>query len=263
MPFAVAVGDGPSGRTHTMDTTGYVALSRMVALQRQTDMTAHNIANANTPGFKASRMLFSDYLVNQRRVEQPIAARTVHFVQDRGTHREMAAGAMQSTGNPLDIALADDGFLVFDTPRGERYSRNGRLTLDNDGRLVGPEGFAVLAEGGEPIVIAPDEGQISIATDGTVSTENGRIGRIRVVRFEDPQALRAEGVNLYATEEEPLPVDAPVVMQGMVEESNVNAVVELTLLMAQMREFQFASQFVEREGERQTQAIERLTRRRG
>jgi flagellar basal-body rod protein FlgF len=245
-----------------MDTTSYVALSRMVALQRQTDMTAHNIANANTPGFKASRMLFSDYLVNQRRVDQPIAARTVHFVQDRGTHREMAVGAMQSTGNPLDIALAEGCFLVFDTPRGERYSRNGRLTLDNDGRLVGPEGFPVLSQGGEPIVIAPDEGRISIATDGTVSTENGQVGRIRVVRFEDPQALRAEGANLYAAEEEPLPVDAPVVMQGMVEESNVQPVVELTMLMAQMREFQFAAQFIEREGERQAQAIERLTRRR-
>ena len=245
-----------------MDTTGYVVLSRMVALQRQTDMTAHNIANANTPGFKASRMLFSDYLVNQRRVDQPAAARTVHFVQDRGTHREMATGALQSTGNPLDIALARDGFLVFATPRGERYGRNGRLTLDADGRLVGAEGFPVLAEGGEPIVIAPDEGQITIAADGTVSTENGRIGRIRVVRFDDPQALRAEGVNLYASDAEPRPADAPVVMQGMVEESNVRPVIELTLLMAQLREFQFAAQFIEREGERQTQAIERLTRRR-
>jgi flagellar basal-body rod protein FlgF len=246
-----------------MDTTGYLALSRMVALQRQTDMTAHNIANANTPGFKASRMVFSDYLVTQRRVDQPLGARTVQFVQDRGTHRDMTTGALQATGNPLDVALAEDGFLVFDTPGGERYGRNGRLTLDPDGRLVGPQGFPVLSDAGAPIVIAPDEGRISIATDGTISTENGEIGRLGVVRFADPQALRAEGANLYAADEEPLPVEAPVVMQGVVEASNVQAVVEMTMLMAQMREFQFATQFVEREGERQTQAIERLTRRRG
>lgn len=246
-----------------MDTTGYVALSRMVALQRQTDMTAHNVANANTPGFKASRMLFSDYLVNQRRVDQQAAARTVQFVQDRGTHRQMATGALQTTGNALDVALAEEGFLVFDTARGERYSRNGRLTLDADGQLVGPDGFPVQSAEGVPVVIPQDQGRISIATDGTISTEEGEIGRLRVVRFEDPQALRAEGVNLYAADDPPVPVETPVVMQGVVEESNVQPVVELTMLMAQMREFQFASQFVEREGERQVQAIERLTRRRG
>lgn len=246
-----------------MDTTGYVALSRMVALQRQTDMTAHNVANANTPGFKASRMLFSDYLVNQRRVDQQAAARTVQFVQDRGTHRQMATGALQTTGNALDVALAEEGFLVFDTARGERYSRNGRLTLDADGQLVGPDGFPVQSAEGVPVVIPQDQGRISIATDGTISTEEGEIGRLRVVRFEDPQALRAEGVNLYAADDPPVPVETPVVMQGVVEESNVQPVVELTMLMAQMREFQFASQFVEREGERQAQAIERLTRRRG
>lgn len=246
-----------------MDTTGYVALSRMVALQRQTEMTAHNIANANTPGFKVSRMLFSDYLVNQRRVDQQPAARTVQFVQDRGTHREMATGALLTTGNALDVALAEDGFLVFETARGERFGRNGRLTLDADGRLVGTDGYPVLSVAGQPIVIPQDQGRVNIATDGTISTEDGEIGRLSVVRFEDPQALRAEGMNLYAADDAPIPVDRPVVMQGVVEESNVRPVVEMTMLMAQMREFQFASQFVEREGERQAQVIERLTRRRG
>lgn len=246
-----------------MDTTGYVALSRMVALQRQTEMTAHNIANTNTPGFKASRMLFSDYLVNQRRVDQQADARTVQFVQDRGTHRETTAGPLQNTANPLDVALQDEGYLVFDTPRGERYSRNGRLTLDTDGQLVGPDGFPVLSRAGQPIVIPAEDGPVTIAADGTISTREGDIAQLNVVRFDDPQALVAEGTNLFAADAPALPVDRPVVMQGMVEESNVKPVVELTLLMAQMREFQFASQFVEREGERQTQAIERLTRRRG
>lgn len=245
-----------------MDTTGYVALSRMVALTRQTEMTAHNIANAGTPGFKASRMLFSDYLVTQHRVAQPAGARTVQFVQDRGTHRDMRPASLQTTGNPLDVALTGEGFLVFDTPRGERYGRNGRLTLDADGRLVGAEGFAVLSDAGTPIVIPPEQRRISIAADGTVSTEGGEIARLGVVRFADPQALRAEGANLYAADAPPEPVERPAVLQGAVEEANVQPVVELTLLMAQLREFQFAAQFVEREGERQTQAIERLTRRR-
>ncbi|WP_114375073.1 flagellar basal-body rod protein FlgF [Elioraea thermophila] len=245
-----------------MDTTTYVGLSRLVALQRQTEMTAHNIANANTPGFKASRMLFSDYLVTQHRVTQPIGARPVQFVQDRGTHRDFSPAAMQKTENPLDIALGAEGFLVFATDRGERYGRNGRLAIDPEGRLVGSDGSPVLSEAGAPIVVAPTDVRISIAPDGTVSTENGPIGRLRVVRFEDPQALKAEGANLYAAEEAPVPVAEPKIAQGMVEEANVEPVVELVTLMTQLREFQFTTQLVEQEGERRAQAIERLTRRR-
>ncbi len=246
-----------------MDTTTYVGLSRMIALQRQIEMTANNIANAGTPGFKASRLLFSDYLVNQRRVAQPLEARQVQFVQDRGTHRDFAIGRMQKTGNPLDVALGGEGFFVFATDRGERFGRNGRLTLDGEGRMVGPEGFPVLSTAGAPIVVAPTDSRIAIAPDGTVSTENGIVGRLRVVRFDQPQALLSEGANLYASDEEPRDVAAPMVMQGMIEDANVQPVVELVTMMAQLREFQFASQLVEQEGERRTQAIERLTRRRG
>ncbi|MCS6921171.1 MAG: flagellar basal-body rod protein FlgF [Elioraea sp.] len=245
-----------------MDTTTYVGLSRLVALQRQTEMTAHNIANANTPGFKASRMLFSDYLVTQRRVAQPISARPIQFVQDRGTHRDFKPAAMQKTENPLDIALGAEGFLVFATDRGERYGRNGRLAIDPEGRLVGADGSPVLSEAGTPIVVAPTDVRLSIAPDGTVSTENGPVGRLRVVRFEDPQTLKAEGATLYAAEEAPVPVAEPKIAQGVVENANVEPVVELVTLMTQLREFQFTTQLVEQEGERRAQAIERLTRRR-
>ncbi|MCS6853578.1 MAG: flagellar basal-body rod protein FlgF [Elioraea sp.] len=245
-----------------MDTTTYVGLSRLVALQRQTEMTAHNIANANTPGFKAARMLFSDYLVTQRRVAQPAEARTVQFVQDRGTHRDFAPARMQKTANPLDIALGAEGFLVFATDRGERYGRNGRLALDPDGRLVGADGSPVLSEAGTPIVLSPVDSRITIAPDGTVSTENGEVGRLRVVRFQDPQALKAEGANLFSAEEAPVAVAEPKIAQGMVEDANVEPVIELVTLMTQLREFQFTAQLVEQEGERRAQAIERLTRRR-
>ncbi len=248
-----------------MEQTTYVALSRMIALQRQTEMTAHNIANANTPGFKGSRKVFGDYLLTQHRVDQPTGARTIHFVQDRATHRDHAPAPHSRTGNSLDVALSSDGMLAFETPRGERFGRNGRLTLDPTGRLTSSEGYPVLSTTGQPIVVAPNESSIAIAADGTVSTPNGEVGKLRVVRFEEPQKLVAEGANLYRAEEgqDPEAVEAPGVMQGMVEEANIQPIVELTLLMAQQREFEFASQFVEREGERSTQVIERLLRRRG
>jgi flagellar basal-body rod protein FlgF len=247
-----------------MEQVGYVALSRMIALQRQTEMTAHNMANANTPGFKAARMVFGDYLLTQHRVAQPAGARTIQFVQDRASHRDHAASPMARSGNSLDIALASDGFLAFATPRGERYGRNGRLTLDPDGRITSSEGFPVLSTTGQPLVVAPNEPSITIAADGSVSTPNGEIGRLRVVRFAEPQKLIAEGATLYRAAEgqEPEPVAQPQVLQGMIEESNVNPILELTMLMGQQREFEFAAQFVEREGERRQQAIDRILRRR-
>lgn len=247
-----------------MDQTSYVALSRLVALTRQTEMTAHNMANANTPGFKASRMVFGDYLLNQHRVAQPAGGRTVQFVQDRATHRDHAPSPKAQTGNTLDIALASDGFLAFETPRGERFSRNGRLTLDATGRITSSDGNPVLSTTGQPIVVAPSEASISIAADGTVSTPNGEVGRLRVVRFAEPQKLTAEGATLFRAEEDQVPeaVAEPQVMQGKIEQSNVNPIIELTMLIGQQREFEFAAQFVEREGERRQQAIDRLSRRR-
>lgn len=247
-----------------MEQTTYVALSRMIAIQRQTEMTANNIANAGTPGFKGSRAVFADYLVTQHRVDQPAGARTIHFVQDRATYRDHEAAPMQRTGNTLDVAIASDGFLAYETPRGERFGRNGRMTLDPNGRITSSEGYPVLSTEGTPLVVAPNESRITIAADGTVSTPDGEIGRLRVVRFEQPQKLVAEGATLFRAAEgqEREAVAAPGVMQGMVEEANVQPVVELTLLMAQQREFEFAAQFVEREGERQLQAIDRLLRRR-
>jgi len=247
-----------------MEQTTFVALSRMIALQRQTEMTANNIANANTPGFKGSRQVFSDYLLTQHRVAQPAGARTIHFVQDRATHRDHAVSPHSRTGNTLDVALAADGFLAFETPRGERFGRNGRLTLDPGGRITSSEGFPVLSTEGQPLIVAPNEAAIAIAADGTVSTPTGEIGKLRVVRFEEPQKLVAEGATLFRPEEgqQPETVAEPAVMQGMVEDSNIQPVLELTLLMAQQREFEFAAQFVEREGERAMQAIDRLLRRR-
>lgn len=247
-----------------MEQTSFVALSRMIALQRQTEMTAHNIANANTPGFKGSRKIFGDYLLTQHSVAQPAGARTIHFVQDRATYRDHADSPTSRTGNPLDIALASDGFLAFETLRGERFSRNGRLTLDPQGRITSSEGYPVLSTQGTPLVVAPNESSITIAADGTVSTPNGEIGRLRVVRFQEPQKLIAEGAALFRADEgqEPAAVAAPMVMQGMIEESNVRPLIELTLLMSQQREFEFNAQFIEREGERRQQAVDRLLRRR-
>lgn len=246
-----------------MDNPGYIILSRLALQQRATAVLAHNIANADTPGFRALRPVFAEYLVRQQRAAVPPGGRDIAFVQDRATWREMEPGPLQPTGNPLDLAISGEGFFVVETPRGERYTRAGRFSIGEGGRIVDMEGHPVLGVGGNPIALAPNDTRITIQGDGTIRSENGEIGRLGIVRFENPQALRAEGDRLFdAAGEDPLPVERPAVLQGMVEGSNVRPILEMTRLTAELREFQFAAQFAEREGERLATAVERILRRR-
>jgi len=130
--------------------------------------------------------------------------------------------------------------------------------------VVDPAGNPVLSEGGQPLTLPPGDVRLEVKGDGSVSSESGPIGRLRVVRFDDPQRLMAEGARLMAAPEgvEALPSPAPGVVQGAVEESNVSPVAELTRLTAGLREFQFAAQFIEKEGERLGTAVDRILKRR-
>ncbi len=248
-----------------MDSPGYIVLSRLVAAQRATAVTANNIANAETPGFRANRPLFGTVLERQIGAAAPRGGERIAYAQDRATWREASPAPLQRTGNPLDIAISDpDGYFAVETPRGERFTRAGRFTLDAEGRITDPSGHALLDTNGLPLRIAPGTANIEIRGDGSVMTENGLVGRIRVVRFEDPQRLQAEGDRELATPADmpAIPVDRPGVVQGAVEGSNVRPVLELTRLTEDMRQFQFVSQMAEREGERLSTAVERILRRR-
>jgi len=150
-----------------------------------------------------------------------------------------------------------------ETPRGERYTRAGRFAIGQDGRLLDHQGNAVLNANSQAIAIAPGDTRIEIQGDGTIRSANGVLGRLRVVRFDNEQALRAEGDRHFdAAGETPEDIARPSVVQGAVEGSNVQSVLEMTRMMAELREFQMASQFLEREGDRQQSAIDRLLRRR-
>ncbi|MGG5817967.1 flagellar hook-basal body complex protein [Falsiroseomonas sp. HW251] len=248
-----------------MDSPGYIVLSRLVAAQRMTAVTANNIANADTPGFRASRPVFGTMLERQVDADAPRGGRELAFAQDRATWRDGSAAPLQRTGNPLDVALSDqDAFLAVATPRGERYTRAGRFSLDVQGRVVDPDGNAVLGTNGQPIRLEPGSSRIEIRGDGSVSTEAGPVGQLRIVRFDDVQRLRAEGERNFAAPEgqQAQPVERPGVVQGTVEGSNVRPVLELTRLTEDLRQFQFVSQMAEREGERLGTVVERVLRRR-
>ena len=246
-----------------MDSPGYIVLSRLSAQMRAGQLTANNLANTDTPGYRAARPIFAEHLERQGRVHGPNGAANVGYTWDRASWRETQPGAIQQTGNPLDVAISGDGFFVVETPRGERFTRAGRFAIGAEGHLVVQTGAPVLNTDSRPIAIGANDTRIEIRGDGTVRSENGVLGRMRIVRFSDEQALRAEGDrHMSAAGQAPEEIARPQVMQGALEGSNVQSVLEMTRMMSELREFQFATQFLEREGERQQAAVDRLLRRR-
>lgn len=244
-----------------MENPGYIALSRLIAQQRALDVRASNIANANTPGFKAESVVFSDYLLQQTGVKTPPGGGTIQMVQDRATYRDLNEGQLQKTGNPLDLALQGDGFFVVSTPAGNRYTRAGRFTISQQGQIVDLAGNALVGSDGRPVSVPPDAGPLTVDGDGAISSDGEPIGKFRVVQFDDKQSLRAEGNSLYATDQPARTVEQPEIVQGSLESANVQSIVEVTRMMGEMREFEFASQFVDAEAQREQAAIDRIGRK--
>lgn len=243
-----------------MENTYLIGLSRQMALQRELDVVANNVANLNTGGFKAESVAFERYLMPTASAGAfDPADRTLQYVQDRGTWHDFSQGAVQRTGNSLDVALEANGFLVVETPRGERYTRNGALQLNAAGELVTTEGFRVLGDAGAITFQAGDQ-DIAIAADGTVSVPGGGRGKIRVVNFDQPQRLRKDGLSTFSA---PAGVQANVVqtpklVQGAVEKSNVNGVAEMTRLIEVSRAYQSIAGLLQSQGDMRRTAIERL-----
>ena len=246
-----------------MDSPGYIVLSRMSAQLRSQSLTAQNLANADTPGYRATRPIFTEHPALQRDTRRIPGGREVDYTWDRASWRDETAGPITRTGNPLDVAISGEGYFAVDTPRGERFTRAGRFTIAADGRLADHSGNPVLNVNGSPIAISPGDTRIDIRGDGSIHSENGEIGRLRLVRFANNQTLLSEGDRLFnPAGQQPEPIERPAVVQGAVEGSNVQSVIELTRMMAELREFQLATQFAEREGDRLQTSVERILRKR-
>jgi len=241
-----------------MDIASNVATSRLVAQQRALDVVADNLANANTPGFKTERVQFSDWLSKQSSGTTPPGGSPIAYAQDRATWREQRAGTISHTGNPFDVAVTGDGYFTVNTPRGPRLTRDGRLGLLPSGTIADTAGNAVLDSNGQPIQLAPTDTNISIAGDGTVSSQNGQIGKIGVVRPTNPMLLSAEGNTLFLSGSTTTLVASSALEQGAIEESNVQPVLEMTRMMDGQRQFEFLAQFVQAESDRQQNSIDKL-----
>jgi flagellar basal-body rod protein FlgF len=242
-----------------MDMPTAIALSRLTAQQRSLDVIAGNLANANTVGYKSSHTLFSTWLSRQSAEDAPSGGGEVDYTQDRATWHDTQAGQLTHTGDPLDLAITGAGYFTVRTPGGTRLTRAGHFGLLADGTIADDAGDALLDTGGQPIRISTADSVLTVAGDGTLSSENRQLAKIGVVGVSDPMKLTPEGGAMLRNDgAAPTPVTAPRLVQGAVEESNVQPVLELTRMMTTLREFQFTTQLVQSEADRHQAAIDKL-----
>ncbi|WP_299343837.1 flagellar basal-body rod protein FlgF [uncultured Maritalea sp.] len=240
-----------------MENAQLISLSRQIALQRQMDVVANNMANINTAGYKNVDILFEEYIMPTARhkdfktLDQPLS-----FTQDWATIDDFASGSIELTGNELDMAIQGDGFFVVQTPAGEMYTRNGSFQLNQRGELVTSEGFNVLADGGF-LTFAPEETGIVVTKDGRVSTSQGDKGILRIAEFEDPQSLKREGDTMFSGEN-PIYDNSSHIAHKAIERSNVSGVSEMTEMIRVTRAYTSLASLQTKQDELRRTAIKRL-----
>ena len=242
-----------------METTSLIAASRQAVLRRSMSVIANNLANMNTTGFKGEKMMFSEHIVRSRGGTR-VGGDKLAFVRDIATARDLSEGSFEKTGNPLDVAIHGEGFFVIDTPNGERYTRNGNFQLDSDGQLVTRNGNPVLSDGGQPFFLSPEDTRIDIGGDGTISSENGDLGKLAVVSFENSRDMRLIAGGLYSSRQQATPAADTNIAQGMLESSNVQPIVEMTHMIEVHRSYEGAKAFIRKEDERLKQMVKEYSR---
>lgn len=233
------------------DNTILITLSRTTALERRMNVIANNIANINTPAFKANGTLFSEFLEGR-------SGSGASFVQDIGSYTNFVDGPLLSTDNPLDLAIKGEGFFTVESPDGPRYTRHGVFHLNQAGQIVNSEGYPLLSNAGAPIAIPAGATEIDINENGVVSTAEGDVGTIGLVRFENPQVLQKESGSLFSSTETGEPATGATVHQGMIEGSNVQAVIEMANMIQVSRSYQSAQRMIETEHDRIRTAMRKI-----
>jgi len=241
-----------------MDNSINIALSRLATQQRAMDIVAGNLANISSPGYRAERLVFADWLTDEPSGAVARGDRQIAFTQARATYRDRTAGTMTQTGNPLDLALVGEGFFNVQTPNGNRLTRAGRFTLRNDGTITDESDHPLLDVNGNPMRVSTADTHLTIKADGTLSSENGTLGQIAVVAPNDPNRITAEGSRLFRADVPTAPVAKPKIVQGAVEDSNVQPISEVTRMISTERDFQFVTQYVQAEAQRKQNAINKL-----
>lgn len=219
----------------------YIAASGMLAEQVRQDQLANDLANASTPGYKADRAAQADFgqlLLTNRQNGQTIGTLGVG-VGIAEIRTDLTQAPLQQTDQPLDVALQGDGFLAVQAPQGVRYTRDGQLSVDAQGRLTDQMGDPVLGAGNAPIAVGGADGVV-IAADGTVSRNGTAVGKLQIVSLQNPQK---EGDTLFTGQAGATPVGT-VLRQGFLEGSGVNPAKAMVDMIVSLRAYESSQRVI-------------------
>ena len=228
-----------------MENATYTALTRQSGLMREMRTVANNIANTSTTGFRAEGVIFAEH-VKALGADADSLSMATASVRDT----LQAQGTLTQTGGTFDLAIEGEGYFLVETPQGERLTRAGSFTPNGDGDLVTPEGYRVLDAGGAPMFVPQGVRSIGIAPDGTMSADGQPVGQVGLFIPVDPMGMtREDGVRFRADGGfEPAPEGR--MLQGYLEESNVNPILEVTRMIEVQRAYELGQTFMEKEDER-------------
>jgi flagellar basal-body rod protein FlgF len=250
---------GPrSGRSH-VENTFLVGLSQQMAANRSMEVIANNLANLSTPAFKRESVQFEQYLVPVQATDAEGGGTVnVSFVLDKGLARDTSEGRFESTGSLLDLAISGQGYFVVSTPTGDRYTRNGHFRFDDQGNVVTEQGFQVQSDAGA-ITLQPQDGDLRVASDGSLSTNTQLLGKLKVVTFADERQLQKVGSSLYdAGGQTPQAAATTRIRQGVIERSNVEPIIEISRMIETLRAYQASAGLTQSGEDLLKQAIEKI-----
>ena len=232
-----------------MNAAMYKVLSGAMAQMRRLEVVSQNLANLNTSGYKGESLAFTEILAGASSSTMPRSGgeeeRMGGMVVVGEQRIDFSQGELQQTGNPFDLAIQGEGFFVIDTARGVRYTRQGTFTLSPNGTVVTPLGDSLLGESG-PIRMVGEK--MEVTPEGGVLLDGAEADRIRVVRFANLLRLTREGQSLFRAPEGEAPEAASDpstelrtgfrVLQGSLEQANVNPIEAMVTLITVQRQFE-------------------------
>jgi flagellar basal-body rod protein FlgF len=237
-----------------METSGYVALSAQLAIDKRLSTVANNVANAGTVGYRAAGTVF-------HAVTSPTESFETVFASTGKGSVNLASGGLKQTGNALDFAIKGDAFFGYLGPGGAYYSRDGRLTMQETGELINPLGHPLLDGSGSPITVKPDGGPVAVQADGTIFQRGTRVGQLGLFSLDLSGGFARAGSSGLVPVNPPDTADASdggAVIQGYVEESNVDPVTEMVRLIQVTRAFEAAATLSGKIFDAESEAIKTL-----
>lgn len=232
----------------------YVALSAQMAAEKRLATIANNVANMNTPGFRAEEVHFSALMAQS-------TGQDVSYVSEGQNYTSLKSGPATPTGNPLDVAVEGNGWFAVRTPGGTGYTRDGRLHMTAEGELRTVNNLAILDSGGSPVMIDPNGGDVRIGADGSLTQKGKAMGRIGLFMLPAGAALsRHDGSTVMSDKPGQLvqTFTQDTIRQGFVEGSNVDPIMEMTRLIMLQRAFEQAASAVSQTEDATSSTIRQL-----